>query len=160
MADKTFGRLYLLNDASTRLSHKEGVSPLAGESAERHFLCDTLEPTRRDLAGGAHKVAGRTAIPEGRYPLVIARSRRFRRWLPTLVGVPGFKGILIHTGNTELDTRGCILVGTASAGSCLVFSCEAFRRLMRLLEGAGESMWITVSSPSLEGESAPLLGKG
>ena len=144
LADKTFGKLYLTEHTPS------GNAPSGkDDSAEgASFLCDTLEPTRRNLSGGARKKAGRTAIPEGRYPLVVAYSPKFRRWLPTLVGVPGFKGIRIHTGNTENDTRGCILVGTASAGSCLVFSCDAFRHLTQLLESSDGPVWITVSSPS------------
>ncbi len=146
LADKTFGKLYLTEHTPS------GNAPSGkDDSAEgASFLCDTLEPTRRNLSGGARKKAGRTAIPEGRYPLVVAYSPKFRRWLPTLVGVPGFKGIRIHTGNTENDTRGCILVGTASAGSCLVFSCDAFRHLTQLLESSDGPVWITVSSPSLK----------
>ncbi len=35
------------------------------------YLCDTLEPTWRNLAQGARKLKGRTAIPEGRYPVVV-----------------------------------------------------------------------------------------
>ena len=146
MTDKTFGKLYLTAPTPSR-----NGSPGKGDSHSQGatFLCDTLEPTRRNLSGGARKKAGRTAIPEGRYPLVVAYSPKFHRWLPTLVGVPGFKGIRIHTGNTENDTQGCILVGTAAADSCLVFSRDAFRRLTQLLEGSEGPIWITVSSPSL-----------
>ena len=75
------------------------------------YLCDTLEPTWRNLAQGARKLKGRTAIPEGRYPVVVTHSPRFDAWLPLLVGVPGFTGIRIHAGNTAADTEGCILVG-------------------------------------------------
>ena len=40
-----------------------------------HF-CDTLEPTWRDLGPGrpGHKIAGRTAIPDGRYPVAVTWS--------------------------------------------------------------------------------------
>lgn len=68
------------------------------------LLCDTMEPASRHLRGGsAHRSTqadiikaknnGPTAIPTGRYPVVITRSPRFGRWLPLLVGVPGFEGI-------------------------------------------------------------------
>ena len=77
------------------------------------YFCDTLEPAWRDLGPGrpGHKIAGRTAIPEGRYPVVITWSPKFGQWLPLLLHVPLFEGIRIHAGNTAADTAGCILVG-------------------------------------------------
>lgn len=66
------------------------------------YFCDTLEPTWRSLGPGrpGHKIAGRTAIPDGRYPVVVTYSPRFGRWLPLLLHVPQFEGIRIHAGNT------------------------------------------------------------
>ena len=86
---------------------------LAG--TEKQYLCDTLEPTWRDYANGAYKVKGRSAIPEGRYAVVISYSPKFKQWLPILLGVPKFEGIRIHAGNTAKDTEGCILVGKAAS---------------------------------------------
>ena len=76
-------------------------------TAERYF-CDTLEPTWRDYEHGAYKVKGRSAIPEGRYAVVISWSPKIKQWLPILLGVPKFEGIRIHAGNTAEDTEGCI----------------------------------------------------
>ena len=75
------------------------------------YICDTLEPQWRDYAKGARKIKGKSAIPEGRYPIVITFSPTFKKWLPLLVNVPMFSGIRIHAGNTAKDTQGCILVG-------------------------------------------------
>ncbi|MBQ2589846.1 MAG: hypothetical protein II576_11395, partial [Prevotella sp.] len=76
------------------------------------YICDTLEPQWRDYAKGARKIKGKSAIPEGRYPVVITYSPKFKQWLPLLVNVPMFSGIRIHAGNDAVnDSQGCILVG-------------------------------------------------
>src|SRR5262245_59056606 len=71
------------------------------------YQCFTLEDEIRD----GPKVMHETAIPVGRYRVVITRSQRFERMLPLLLDVPNFEGIRIHAGNTDKDTSGCILVG-------------------------------------------------
>ena len=74
------------------------------------YICDTLEPQWRDYAKGARKIKGKSAIPEGRYPVVITYSPKFKQWLPLLVNVPMFSGIRIHAGNDAVnDTQGCLL---------------------------------------------------
>jgi hypothetical protein len=70
------------------------------------FECFTLEDTVRPV-----KIKGETAIPEGRYEVVVNFSERFQRPLPLLLNVPNFEGVRIHPGNTDKDTEGCILVG-------------------------------------------------
>lgn len=71
----------------------------------KHF-CYTLEDTVR---AGA-KIHGQTAIPAGRYEVKLTMSNRFKRIMPELIDVPGFKGVRLHGGNTNLDTEGCPLV--------------------------------------------------
>ena len=71
--------------------------------------CYTLEdPVRTDGV----KVWGDTAIPEGTYTVAVRYSNRFQKELPGVQGVPGFDGVLLHGGNTKIDTHGCILLGT------------------------------------------------
>lgn len=77
-------------------------------TVDGQFECWTCEDTVRPPGV---KVAGRTAIPFGRYAVTITRSPRFQRDLPLVESVPGFSGVRIHPGNTADDTEGCILPG-------------------------------------------------
>ena len=111
------------------------------------YFCDTLEPTWRDYKNGAYKVKGRSAIPEGRYVVVISWSPRFKQWLPILLGVPKFEGIRIHAGNTSADTEGCILVGkNREVGKVLDSRIWVHRLKQKIVEtkGRGEPVWITI----------------
>ena len=82
------------------------------------YFCDTLEDKDRELTSDMYledikkvKVYGQTAIPTGRYQVVMNMSARFKKVMPLLLNVPGFDGIRIHSGNTAADTQGCILLG-------------------------------------------------
>lgn len=110
-------------------------------------FCDTLEDRVRDLTRET-KVPGHTAIPAGRYELIVNRSPRFKRNLPRLLNVPGFEGILIHRGNTDDDTAGCILVGENREPGRMVNSTPYELELTRLLSEArqrGEKSFITIT---------------
>ena len=122
---------------------------LAG--TENQYFCDTLEPTWRDYANGAYKVKGRSAIPEGRYAVVISWSPKFGAWLPILLGGEEFnrkwQGIRIHAGNTSEDTEGCILVGkNREVGKVLDSRIWLHRLKQKIVEAKdkGEPVWITV----------------
>jgi hypothetical protein len=106
------------------------------------FVCYTLEDAVRD-----HKIPGETAIPAGRYQVILTWSPRFRRILPLLMDVPGFEGIRIHPGNTAADTEGCILVGKVRGAAAVFQSRDAFDALFLKLEAAtivGREIWITI----------------
>jgi hypothetical protein len=62
---------------------------------------------------------GKSCIPAGVYTL--KRTTYHKHGIPTfeVTGVPGRQRILIHSGNSEEDTAGCILVGL-SRGPVLV----------------------------------------
>lgn len=59
-----------------------------------NVMYQTCEDTVRDV-----KIPGQTAIPEGKYKVVITFSNRFQKFLPLLLDVPKFTGVRIHSGN-------------------------------------------------------------
>ena len=88
----------------------------------RKFLAYTLEDEHR-----AEKVHGKTRIPAGVYPIRFRREGGFHskysgyKWSKDIhkgmlhvQEVPGFEYILIHTGNDDKDTEGCLLVGDSA----------------------------------------------
>ena len=63
------------------------------------YFGETLEDTDREIEKGGVKVYGESAIPRGRYPVIVSMSRRFGREMPEVLDVPQFSGIRIHGGN-------------------------------------------------------------
>lgn len=93
---------------------------------ENDFLCWTLEDKVIQLGAKCEgKIHGKTAIPKGKYEIIINYSNRFQKMLPLLLNVPCFEGIRIHSGNTPTDTEGCILVGMEKSASGTVFKSRA-----------------------------------
>lgn len=110
------------------------------------YFCDVLEDTDRGLKQSMSldeikriKIAGKTAIPTGKYSITIdVVSPKFSKYkqyefckgkLPRLLNVPGYEGVLIHIGNTPADTDGCLLVGTNKIKGQVTNSTETFKRL-------------------------------
>lgn len=112
------------------------------------FFCSTIEDLERDLKTEKDKVYGCTAIPRGRYRIVLTRSMKFKRILPLLLNVPFFEGIRIHAGNTEKDSLGCIIVGERRRPyeGYVYESRKTEKRLMDVLTQlpAGEEIWISI----------------
>lgn len=132
---------------------------------EGQYECVTLEdPIRADpdpsTPANEAKVPGETAIPAGRYRIILQKPHR-AIWsphpdglLPHLVDVPGYLGIYIHAANTAKDVRGCIGVGrrtlwtrsrTGSTGeNAIRESRAALEDLVTKLEAAPDPIWITI----------------
>ena len=125
------------------------------------YFCDTIEDTDRGLSqqlpasvNRAKKRQGVTAIPTGRYRVTLqVRSPRFatkqqyqfcRGYLPRLVNVPAFDGVLIHIGNTASDTEGCILVGKNKKVGRVLESAATFRALYERLKESTTDIFIDV----------------
>jgi len=122
------------------------------------YQCDTLEDKVRELHDYNQdgdfndreegKVYGKTAIPAGRYRVTLMFSKKRRRKVPYIFGVPGFKNILIHSGNTAKDTKGCILVGENKERGKVINSRHHEKLITNLIEGAIfnlEKIYITIS---------------
>lgn len=95
------------------------------------FQCFTLEDVVRPV-----KIKGITAIPAGMYEVVVSFSARFQRLLPLLLAVPNFDGVRIHTGNTDADTEGCLLVGRTRSADFVSESRAAFAPLFAVIQAA------------------------
>lgn len=103
--------------------------------------------TCEDMVRHGPKVPGETAIPAGRYRVIVNMSNRFQRLLPLLVDVPGFEGVRIHPGNTAADTSGCLLPGLTRGANSVGQSRMAFEPLFAKIGAAvqdGGECWIEV----------------
>lgn len=101
------------------------------------FYCYTLEDTCRQVIGepvSAWKQQSRTAIPVGKYTIVVNMSNRFKKELPLLIDVEGFSGVRIHPGNSDADTEGCILVGRTKGVDFIGNSQSIFGELFKLIQ--------------------------
>lgn len=111
------------------------------------FECFGLEDERRDV-----KVMHETRIPEGEYRVTLrtfgshhekykVKFPGFHRGMLWVRDIPGFRDILIHIGNTEKDTSGCLLVGSwpnEDAGT-IVHSTSAYEKLYKKVIDAIDS---------------------
>jgi hypothetical protein len=95
------------------------------------FECYTLEDVEREV-----KIKSETAIPKGTYKIIINQSNRFKRLLPLLLNVPNFEGVRIHSGNTNHNTEGCVLVGTTRSKDFIGNSRIAFNKLFKKMQEA------------------------
>lgn len=118
------------------------------------YVCDTIEDKDRDLTQNTplndikkKKVYGQTAIPSGTYNVTLdvvstkfVQKPYFKELcgdkLPRLMNVPGFDGVLIHTGNDEDDSYGCIIVGYNKVKGKVIESRKAFEKLYPILKQA------------------------
>lgn len=117
----------------------------------RGYLLLNGEPdlfTLEDVVRSGPKVLHETAIPAGRYRVVIDFSQRFGRMMPHILDVPGFTGVRIHAGNhANPDTSGCVLVGLGKSADGITRSREALERLLSILAPAlarGERVWLEI----------------
>ena len=124
-------------------SQEDSTSGLLFEEGDMgiKFLCYTLEDERRAL-----KVKGETRVPAGTYKIDLRteggfHSRYDRKYPGVHIGmlhvldVPNFEYILIHTGNTDEHTAGCLIVGDSQENNAIISdgfvgkSVNAYKRI-------------------------------
>lgn len=106
------------------------------------FFCYTLEDKVRPETEA--KVYGQTAIPKGKYEVIVNYSNRFKQQMPLLLNVKGFEGIRIHKGNTDVDTHGCLLLGKSKSKDFIGLSNVAYNEFMMMLKKATKGEKITI----------------
>lgn len=128
------------------------------------FQCFILEDPVRELVDknkdgdfddeGEGKKWGDTAIPAGVYKPWLRKAGRHyqqysKRWswhreTICLDPVPGFKHIMVHIGNTNKDTHGCLLPGKKKHKNSISQSTLAYEELYKKIYQAvkkGEATW-------------------
>ena len=117
------------------------------------FECYTLEDEMRDV-----KVYGETAIPEGTYPVEFrkeggfhqrysARYKNAHYGMLEIKNIPNFKWVLFHSGNTDENSAGCVLVGDTQQD--LDVSKDGFIGSSR---NAYKKMYDKIAVPMVNGE--------
>ena len=149
--DSTNGVLFEI-DKHAPAPHAEGFR------CKRKFLAYTLEDEYRE-----EKKYGETRIPNGTYKIALRtvggyNEKYKRRFLDFHVGmlhvtnVPNFEYILIHCGNTDEHTAGCLLVGDSQENNQITKdgfigkSTQAYKRIYPRIARAlirGEKVTIT-----------------
>ena len=132
--DSTNGALFEI-DKHASAPHAEGYR------CKRKFLAYTLEDEYRE-----EKKYGETRIPNGTYKLALRTvggyNEKYKRRFPDfhvgmlhVTNVPGFEYILIHCGNTDEHTAGCLLVGDSQENNQITKdgfigkSTQAYKRI-------------------------------
>ena len=116
------------------------------------FFSNTLEDVDRSLDSSMSvakirelKKPSITAIPRGTYEITLDiispkySTNSFYKQVcngkvPRLLNVKGFEGVLIHAGNTDKDSAGCLLVGLNKVKGQVINSRETFKELYKLLK--------------------------
>ena len=112
------------------------------------YVCDCVEDTDRGLDQSwplseikKKKIKSMTAIPTGTYEMTMSiQSPKFSQYeyyyklckgyLPRILGIKGFEGVLFHCGSSAQSSAGCIIVGYNTIKGKVTDSRKAFEKLM------------------------------
>jgi len=131
---------------------KTKLSTISDVTIDGVFFCFGLEDVDRGLKQSddidvikTKKVFAQTAIPAGRYEIIINFSNRFQQYMPLLLNVPGFEGVRIHPGNKAANTEGCLLLGQTVGADFVGNSRLAYRSFLPKLRAVEkkEKIFIT-----------------
>ncbi len=129
-------------------------STICKVSVDGKYVCFGLEDEYR-----LEKVIGETRIPAGTYKIGLrtegghhekykVRFVDIHKGMLHILDVPNFKWILIHCGNTDEDTAGCLLVGsqaiTEPGDMKIINSTAAYRRFYPMVVEAAENDDLTI----------------
>jgi len=117
------------------------------------FECFGLENEHR-----IDKVPGETRIPRGFYSINLrtvggfhanysGRFPQFHEGMLQVMDVPNFEYILIHVGNTDDDTAGCLLTGcnaNTSPSLSVGYSLKAYKRIYSKVIEAAKAKDLTI----------------
>lgn len=141
---------------------KKGKYTIGRLYIDGEFICNTIEDTDRGLTQSmseeeikSKKIYGKTAIPSGRYKILMnVVSPKFSQKefymnvckgkVPRLEGIKGFSGVLIHSAATADNVEGCIGVGFNTEIGRLTSIKEAFEKVYSKLSSSKEDIWITI----------------
>ncbi len=118
------------------------------------YVCDSLEDFDRGLDSSmpedvisSKKVYSKTAIPTGRYKVIIDWSNKFQKNLIHLLNVKGFDGVRMHSLNEASQSLGCIGTGVKTAPGWISKSRDTYKVVHSKVEEAlnrGEAVYITI----------------
>lgn len=107
---------------------------------KNEIQCYSIEDKDRELHSGmsakeirAVKVHGQTAIPYGRYKIILYDSPKQGERVPMLVGVKGFSFIQIHRANWATQLHGCIGPGLSRSTNMVADSRKALDKIKKLI---------------------------
>ena len=130
-------------------------STISRVMVDGNFVCFGLEDEYRE-----EKVSEETRIPAGTYKITLRTagshhtkySSRFsdiHKGMLHIRNVPNFKWILIHCGNTDEDTAGCLLVGsqaiTEPGDMKIISSTAAYRRFYPMVVDAAANKTLMIT---------------
>jgi hypothetical protein len=130
-------------------------STISRVMVDGNFVCFGLEDEYRE-----EKMSEETRIPAGTYKVSLRTagshhtkySSRFsdiHKGMLHIRNVPNFKWILIHCGNTDEDTAGCLLVGsqaiTEPGDMKIISSTAAYRRFYPMVVDAAANNTLSIT---------------